>query len=111
MPESKLMRDVGARLLQKREEKGFTQKQMAKMMGISKTHYGEIERGNKRLTVERLIQIHQILDADLTWLISGDRITQYFAADFMSRWNPEKEEVIIKLFGELKKIYSDQSAE
>jgi len=104
MPASKLLMDVGNRLLQRREEIGLTQKQAARMMGISETHYGEIERGNKRLTVERLIQIHEIMDVDLTWLISGDLITPHFSAELMEKCNPEKEELLNSVLKELRRL-------
>lgn len=105
MPSSKLLMDVGNRLMQRRVEMGLTQKQMAAKIGISETHYGEIERGNKRLTVERLLQIHEITDVDLTWLITGDLITPHFTAELMENCNPEKKELVNNIMVELRKLY------
>lgn len=45
-----------------RNDLGLSQSEMAKRSGISTSFYGMIERGNRSLTVEYLIQIAEALE-------------------------------------------------
>ena len=47
-----------------RIKKGFSQQTMANKMNIVVSAYGKIERGQTKLTIERLKQIAQILKMD-----------------------------------------------
>ncbi|MFW6218736.1 MAG: helix-turn-helix domain-containing protein [Bacteroidota bacterium] len=45
-----------------RVTKGFSQESMAEKLNISKVNYGNIERGQTKLTLDRLIEISDILE-------------------------------------------------
>lgn len=45
-----------------RLEKGFSQENMADMLGISTTAYGDLERGKTEMTVNRLQKVAEILN-------------------------------------------------
>lgn len=51
---------------QLRVESGLSQSQAAKLVNISTSFYGMIERGNRTLSVEQLIEIVKIFDLSLT---------------------------------------------
>ncbi len=51
---------------QLRIESGLSQAQAAKLANISTSFYGMIERGNRTLSVEQLIEIIKIFDLGLT---------------------------------------------
>jgi transcriptional regulator with XRE-family HTH domain len=52
-----------------RESKGLTQEDVAKKLDISVNSYGDIERGNTNLKLNRLEQIAKILEISLPELI------------------------------------------
>lgn len=51
---------------QMRTECGLSQSEAAKAANISTSFYGMIERGNRTLSVEQLIEIIKIFDCNLT---------------------------------------------
>lgn len=51
---------------QMRIESGLSQAQAAKVANISTSFYGMIERGNRTLSVDQLIEIVKIFDCNLT---------------------------------------------
>ena len=68
-----LLVEIGDRLRLRREELGMTQKEAADLLEMSETFYGEIERGNRRLSIERMILVHERMDMSLTWLLAGEQ--------------------------------------
>ena len=67
-----ILKEIGERLRTSRKSKGLTQAQVADMLDMSCNFYGEIERGNCRLSIEKLLLVHQRLEIDLTYLITGE---------------------------------------
>lgn len=55
-----------------RQKKGYSQENMADMLGLSTTAYGDIERGKTDLTISRLQQIATALGTTAPQLLSGD---------------------------------------
>ncbi|WP_395147914.1 helix-turn-helix domain-containing protein (plasmid) [Moraxella atlantae] len=53
-----------------REKNHFTQEDMANRLQLSTNGYANIERGETKLTFERLEQIAEIFDIDVTELVS-----------------------------------------
>ncbi|HIV96402.1 MAG TPA: helix-turn-helix transcriptional regulator [Candidatus Agathobaculum stercoravium] len=50
------------RIKNAREEKGISQRQFSKMLGLSETTYSPYERRQRKMDVDMLIQICQLLD-------------------------------------------------
>ena len=63
---------IGLRLKQSRKENGFTQEKISELLGISQKHYSEVERGITGLSVKHLIQISDILNISLDYLLKGN---------------------------------------
>ena len=59
------------RIKQKRKEKGYTQEKMAELLNISYSNYSKIENAVVTPTLERLVDISQILDMSLDYLVYG----------------------------------------
>ncbi len=59
-----------------REIKGFSQEYMSMKLHISQSAYAKIERGETRLTVQRLHTICSILDIDMAQLFKENRIIE-----------------------------------
>lgn len=50
-----------SKLRQARKDKGFTQEQMAKMLGITRATYANYETGYRKPSLEKIIEIKRIL--------------------------------------------------
>lgn len=64
---------VATNIRKRREDLNYTQEYLAAKLNISQNAYSKIELGYTKITVERLFQIADILDIDLTNLISTDK--------------------------------------
>ena len=64
---------VAANIRNKREELNYTQEYLAAKLHISQNAYSKIELGYTKITVERLFQIADILETDLSELINSER--------------------------------------
>lgn len=67
-----VLKDIGERLRTHRKKKGLTQAQVADILEMSCNFYGDIERGNCRLSIEKLMLVHERLGIDLTFLLTGE---------------------------------------
>lgn len=66
-----MKKGIYPRITQIRKEKGFSQEYMALRLEISQSHYAKIEKGQKELTLSRLVQISEILNINLPQLFEG----------------------------------------
>lgn len=64
--------EMGIRLKKKRKMIKLTQEQLAEKLNVSVKHYGGVERGQAGLSIENLIEVCNILDTDLNYLILGE---------------------------------------
>ena len=56
------LKEIGIRIKEAREAKGFTQEQLAEIVGLSPTHMSVIERGVKAPKLETFIKIANALN-------------------------------------------------
>lgn len=47
-----------------RKRKGYNQKDMAELLGVSPSHYSQIERGLRRMPLEMAKEIKRLLDVN-----------------------------------------------
>lgn len=71
----KLKQDIGAKLKEAREEKGISQEELAKMLGLSKVGYGALERGKNLIGLQYLIMLTHILDKPITFFLPASAVT------------------------------------
>lgn len=83
-----LNEEIGKRIAQLRKEHNMTQEQLAEKLDISIKHCSCVERGVASLSLERLVDLCDILDTSLDYLIRGT------AADINSKIPPS----LIKIF-------------
>lgn len=68
---NKLYNEIGQRINVLRLENGLTQAQLAEALDISTKHMSEVERGLSSLSIEKFVQLCDILSTDLDYLIRG----------------------------------------
>lgn len=62
------------RIRLQRLQRGLSQENMADLLGLSTTAYGDIERGKTDLTISRLSQIAHVLDVSTVILLMDEAI-------------------------------------
>lgn len=65
-------RGPGERIRQRRLQQGYSQENMADLLNLSTTAYGDIERGKTELTLTRLGQIATALNCSTLDLLTDD---------------------------------------
>lgn len=81
---------LGERIKQERLNKGLTQEVLAEKASISVSFLGQIERGERKLSLETLIKLGEALDVSLDYLVK----------DYIPKSNPELDELIYILRGQ-----------
>ena len=66
-----LLQDIGKRIQQRRKALGYTQEQMAEMMNVSVQMVSNLERGNKAIRIDNLINISRILKVSTDYILTG----------------------------------------
>ena len=92
----------GKRIKNLREKKGYTQESFAKEIGISHRTYSGIESGAHSTSIETLVEIAQVLETSLDYIILGIENTR-FPFDI----SEEKKELALKILKGI--VYTDQT--
>lgn len=61
---------LGKRIRAERLQLNLTQEQLAELIGVSSTYVGFIERGERAVTLEKLIQIANTLHVSVDYLLT-----------------------------------------
>lgn len=69
---SDILHEIGERLKKHRKENELTQRETAKLLGMSLNFYGDIERGKCRLSIEKIVLVYERLGMDPTYLLTGE---------------------------------------
>lgn len=69
-PENKFIRDIGKRIRELREAKGWSQEQLAIEADVDNSHLGKLERGEGNPTIKLVFRIAQALDVDFRNLLN-----------------------------------------
>ena len=63
--------DIGKRIQQRRKQLGYTQEQIANMMNVSIQMVSNLERGNKSIRIENLVNLCKILQVSTDYILIG----------------------------------------
>lgn len=73
---SELANEIGKRLKKIRLENTWTQEVMVEKLGVERNFYGRIERGESRMSLERLVLIRKNVHIDLNFLLTGQEMAE-----------------------------------
>ena len=66
---------IGKRIQNRRKQQGYTQEQLAELMNVSIQMVSNLERGNKAIRIDNLINLSQILDISTDYILTGKETT------------------------------------
>ncbi|MCL2204807.1 MAG: helix-turn-helix domain-containing protein [Defluviitaleaceae bacterium] len=74
---AKLRKEMGKRIRNLRRSRGITIETLSEKIGITQSHLGLIERGERGVTIERLISLCRFFSCSSDFLLTGkDDITK-----------------------------------
>ncbi len=56
-----------------RDEKGWSQKNAALLLGMKPTSYSDLEQGAKRVDLDKILKLAELFDVSVGFLIAGER--------------------------------------
>ena len=62
---------IGKRIQERRKQQGYTQEKIAEMMNVSIQMVSNLERGNKAIRIDNLINLSQILNISTDYILTG----------------------------------------
>jgi transcriptional regulator with XRE-family HTH domain len=68
--------NIGEKIRERRKELGYNQLFLSERLGIFQNNISSIEKGKMGLTIERLIQLAEILKVDLNYFISQKHVDE-----------------------------------
>ena len=63
--------EIGNRIQQCRKSRGYTQEQLAEEMNVSIQMISNVERGNKAIRIDNLVNLSRILKVSTDYLLTG----------------------------------------
>ena len=88
--------EIGERLRRQRKKLKMTQEDTAELLEMSTTFYGEIERGNKRLSIEKIL---------LVYLLTGELTSDKTVVEIFKDCPKDKTQVLEQILENLTKLY------
>ncbi len=80
-----LLKEVGKRIQLRRRSMGYTQEQLAEMMNVSVQMVSNLERGNKAIRIDNLINLSSILQVSTDYILTGQEYTSQGFTDNLSK--------------------------
>lgn len=65
------LRAMGKRIQTLRKRQGYTQEQLAGKMNVSVQMISNLERGNKAIHIENLVNLSEILNTSVDYILTG----------------------------------------
>lgn len=66
---------IGKRIQNRRKQLGYTQEQLAEKMNVSIQMVSNLERGNKAIRIDNLINLSQTMDISTDYILTGKQTT------------------------------------
>ena len=99
--ESNLNVDIGKRLRQRRKKMGLTQEKAAELLGMSVTYYGEIERGNRVISIPRVVTVYEKMGLSPTYLLTGQQVSKNARSEILKNCPKEKALILERILRDL----------
>ena len=96
---------IGERLRKQRRIMGLTQEQAAELLGVSTTYYGEIERGNRKLTIPRILTVYEKMNLEPTYLLTGEILTDKVYDEIFDGCPREMEQALEEVLRSISRLY------
>lgn len=88
--------EIGQRIHARRKQMGYTQEQIAAMMDVSIQMISNLERGNKAIRIDNLVNLCQLLEVSTDYILMGKvaPLDNGFLADDISKLSPRDRKLV-----------------
>lgn len=100
--------EIGKRIREYRKHCGLTQEEFSEKLGVSKTFYGNVERGRQKLSVEKLIFLHNEFKIDLNYLLTGEKVPDSSLLKMLAEIPPEHQYDVEQVMHHIQHICMQQ---
>lgn len=76
MTAQQIKREIGKRLKRARKDKGYTQEDVAGLLGLKQVSYSAFERGRSLISLEHLLKLPRILDKPITYFLPDSVVSE-----------------------------------
>lgn len=104
MAMEEILVQIGKRLYKRRKEMELTQEAMAERLGMSLTFYGGIERGRKRLSIEKILLVYEQTGMDPDYLLTGKGPLDQAVMEIFKSCPEEKRPVLEQILSNLTEL-------
>ena len=102
-------KEIGIRVRSEREKFGLTREGIAEIIGLSAFYIGQIERGDRRMSLETLYKFADVLNLSIDLLLRGEdfymeniMVNEIVMNNFKGQTNEDIQEVLSLLIGSSK---------
>ena len=102
-------KEIGIRVRSEREKYGLTREGIAEIIGLSPFYIGQIERGDRRMSLETLYKVSDSLNISIDFLLKGEYsyieniiVNQVLMDNLKNQTNVDIQEIISLLEGSSK---------
>lgn len=80
---------IGERIKKKRKQMSLTQEQLAEKLDVTVGYVSQCERGISKINLEKLSEISEILNCDLSYFVTGSTIDgeNYLTNEFIQKYS------------------------
>lgn len=98
---------IGSRIQTERKSKKITQEHLAEKLNVSVGYVSQIERGITKPNLEMISEICQIIDCDISYIITGVCYSEkeYLLYEFAGRFselNDKEKNIVLSLIKSIK---------
>lgn len=89
--------EIGERLYRERKKLNLNRDRLAEMVGLTPYYIGQIERGNRKMSLETLVKLSDCLHTSLDYLIKGQKNAPASASELqelIGKCSPEEIDLI-----------------
>ncbi|HJA91628.1 MAG TPA: helix-turn-helix domain-containing protein [Candidatus Eisenbergiella merdipullorum] len=105
MAMEEILVQIGKRLYKRRKEMGLTQEKMAELLEMSPAFYGDIERGKKRLSIEKILRVYEQTGLDPDYLLTGEEQSGKALMEIFKNCPEEKRPVLEQVLSDMAELY------
>lgn len=103
------LKEIGARIRSERERYGLTREEIAEIIGLSPFFIGQIERGERRMSMDTLYKISDSLNLSLDFLLRGYNfymeniiVEEVLESEYKNQVDSDIQEILLLLSGSSK---------
>jgi len=112
----KLLIEIGERVKQARVSRGYSQAELAEVLGLSDTYISKIETGKNAMTVTVLVKLSDALNVSTDWLLrnrtkEAHEISIAEVEEMFADCSPSERNALTKILQQMKSVLRESKSD